>query len=141
LPIVRVIGLLEDVAPFGPKCLEKRRKVIDSVIDHERRLARCEMVPVSGPNRPDRGSLDGVAAGVRPDEGGATPILNIDAEVSLVPGAECGWILRVKEDPSDSSNSPHQHSSTIFARCTLAPSRSFNWCSLVSTFNLRKRRL
>src|SRR5262249_37759860 len=37
-------------------------------------------------------------------------ILNVDAEVSLVPGAKHRRILRLEENPSDSSDSPHQRS-------------------------------
>src|SRR5262249_39660431 len=128
LPILGVIGLLEDVASLGAKRLEERGEVIDAVIDHERRLARRELVSPGGSDQPGRGSLDGVAAGVRPSERGPAPVWNVDAEMGLVPGAECGRILRVKEDASDSRDSLHQRSSRISGRCTAyrlpAPARS-----------------
>src|SRR5262245_7617712 len=72
LPILSVIGLVEDVAAFGAKCLEKCGEVVDSVIDHEGRLARRELVSARPPNGPDRGSLHRVATAVLPHERGPT---------------------------------------------------------------------
>src|SRR3989442_1548183 len=45
-PILRVIGLLEHVATFLAQRFKKCSKIFDSIVDHERRLARSEVLAV-----------------------------------------------------------------------------------------------
>src|SRR5437879_3862967 len=42
-PVLRVVGLLEHVATFLAQCLEKCCQILDSIVDHEGRLARSEV--------------------------------------------------------------------------------------------------
>src|SRR2546428_2235109 len=86
-PVLRVVGLLEHVATFFAQCFEKCCQIFDSIVDHESRLARSEVFAVGWTDRPGRSSLGRVAFGVSPVEGCSTPVLNVDAEVLLVPSA------------------------------------------------------
>src|SRR5215210_5570725 len=84
-PVLRVVGLLEHIATFLAQCFEKCCQIFDSIVDHEGRLARSEVLAVRWTDRPGRSSLGRVAFGVGPVEGCSTPGLNVDPEVLLVP--------------------------------------------------------
>src|ERR1035441_2464537 len=84
-PVFRVVGLFEHIATFLAQCFEKCCQIFDSIIDHERRLARSEVLAVCWTDRPGRRSLGRIAFGVSPVEGRSTPVLNVDPEVLLVP--------------------------------------------------------
>src|SRR5256885_16241343 len=84
-PVPRVVAFLQHVATFLAQCLEKCRQIFHSIVDHEGRLARSEMIPVCFADRPDRSSFGRVAFGVSPREGCSTPVLNVNPEVLLVP--------------------------------------------------------
>src|SRR5207248_6517236 len=84
-PVLRVVGLLEHVATFLAQGFEKCCQIFDSIVDHEGRLARSEVLAVRWTDRPDRSSLDRVAFGVSPLEGCSTPRLNVNPELLLVP--------------------------------------------------------
>src|SRR3954471_25016323 len=85
LAVARIVRLLQHVATFFAKRGEECREVLDSVVHHEGRIARREVVAIGGAHRPDGHAAGGIAFCIRPREGGATPILHIDAEVLLVP--------------------------------------------------------
>src|SRR3954469_7120975 len=99
LAVLRIIGLLQDVAALFTKCLKERDEVLHSVVDHERRLAGRKVVAVCRADGPDRCPLQWVAIDVRPGKCCPTPFLNIDAQVCLVPSAQLRGILGVKENP------------------------------------------
>src|SRR5207253_3240191 len=84
-PVLRVVGLLEHIASFLAQCFEKCCQIFDSIVDHEGRLARSEVLAVCWTDRPGRSSLGGVAFGVSPVEGRSTPVLNVDPEVLFIP--------------------------------------------------------
>jgi hypothetical protein len=52
---------------------------------------------------PDRRSAGGLPVCVGPAEYRAAPVLNVDAEVRLVPGAKCDVIAPMKKDAADAS--------------------------------------
>src|SRR5438874_7729457 len=68
-PVLRVVGLLEHIATFLAQCFEKCCQIVDSIVDHEGRLARSEVLAVCWTDRPGRRSLGRVAFGVGPLEG------------------------------------------------------------------------
>src|SRR6185295_1706270 len=86
-PVLRVLGLLEHVTAFFAQRFEKSCEIFDSIVDHEGRLARSEVLAIRWTDQPGRSSLGRVAFGVSPGEGCSTPVLNVDPEVLLVPGA------------------------------------------------------
>jgi len=71
-PVLRVVGLIEHVATFLAQSFEKRCQIFDSIIHHEGRLARSEVLAVCWTDQPGRSSLDRVAFGVSPFEGSST---------------------------------------------------------------------
>src|SRR5215207_2040565 len=48
LAVPGVVRLLQDVASFLPKSLEQSGQVLDTIVDHEGRLARREVLAVGG---------------------------------------------------------------------------------------------
>src|SRR6185503_3636379 len=82
---------------------------LDSIVDHEGRLAGSEVVAVGWADRPGRGALGRVALGVRPLEGRSAPVLNVDSEVLLVPIAQRLRILGGQEDAADACDSSHSN--------------------------------
>src|SRR6185295_13426355 len=48
LPVLGVVRLLQDVAPFVPKRLKESIQVFDAIVDHEGRLAWREVLTVGG---------------------------------------------------------------------------------------------
>src|SRR5258708_15839375 len=68
-PVLRVVGLLEHVATFLAQCFEKCCQIFDSIVDHEGRLARSEVLAVRRTDRPGRSALGRVAFGASPFEG------------------------------------------------------------------------
>src|SRR5947199_4968062 len=108
-PVLRVVGLLEHIATFLAQCFEKCCQIFDSIVDHEGRLARSEVLAVRWTDRPGRSSLGRIAFGVSPVEGCSTPGLNVDPEVLLVPIAERLRILGAHEDAANASDSSHSN--------------------------------
>jgi hypothetical protein len=107
LPVFGVVSLLQYVAAFFPKCLEECGQVLDAVVDHEGRSARCEVVVARCADRPDGRSLHGIAGSVGLREGGSAPFLHVDSEVLFVPSAQGDWVFRLHEYSADSCDSPH----------------------------------
>src|SRR5436190_704333 len=107
LPVLRVIRLLEHVAAFLAQRLKQPRQVFDAIVDHEGRLARGEGFAIRREERPDGRSLGRVAFGVGPGEGRAAPVLDVDPEVPLVPGAQGLGIPRAQEDAADAGHASH----------------------------------
>src|SRR5438128_4148439 len=108
-PVLRVVGLLEHVATFLAECFEKCCQIFDSIVDHERRLARSEVFAVRWTDQPGRSSLGRVAFGVSPGEGRAAPVLNVDPKVLLVPSAQRFRILGAEEDAANACDSSHSN--------------------------------
>src|SRR5258708_13078553 len=76
-PVLRVVGLLEHVATFLAQRFEKCRQIFHSIVDHEGRLARSEVLAVRRTDRPGRSSLGRVPFRVTPLETSSTPGLNV----------------------------------------------------------------
>src|SRR5438128_9218680 len=106
-PVLRVVGLLEHVATFLAQGFEKCCQIFDSIVDHEGRFARSEVVAVRWTDRPGRSSFGRVAFGVSPVEGCSAPVLNVDPEVLLVPIAQRLRILGAHEDAANACDSSH----------------------------------
>ncbi len=92
---------------FLAQRFEESIQIFDSIVDHEGRLARSEVLAVRRTDRPGRSALGRVAFGVRPLEGCSTPGLNVDPEVLLVPIAQRLGILGAQEDAANACHSSH----------------------------------
>src|SRR5690349_12890357 len=73
----------------------------------------------------------------RSREYGAAPVLHIDPQVPLVPGAQCRRFTRLKEDPADSCHSLHPISDSSCSR-SLAATAAFS-VALVSPRQWKRR--
>ena len=89
LPVPGVVRLLQDVASLVPKRLKHSGQVLDAIVDHEGRLARREVLAISGADGPHGRSLCWTARCVGPRERCASPFLDVDSQVSLVPSSQC----------------------------------------------------
>ena len=107
LSILGVVDLLEDVASLFLENLDKTVKVVDTIVDHERCIAWGELLAFRRSDQPGRGSTGGFAFRITPVESCATPCLNVDAEVTLVPGLQGRRVFGLEEDAADASNSLH----------------------------------
>src|ERR1700674_3064671 len=107
LSVLGVVRLLQDVASFVPKRLKYSGQVLDAIVDHEGRLAGCEVLTISGADGPHGRSLCRTARCVGPRERRASPFLDVDSEVLLVPSSQCDRVVRVEEDSSDTCDSLH----------------------------------
>ena len=85
LPVLGVVDLLENVAAFFAQDFDQGVEILHPVVDHESRGAGRKLVTLRRTNRPDGCSGNRLTFTVGPGEGGATPFLDIDSEVPLVP--------------------------------------------------------
>src|SRR4029077_3401136 len=92
---------------FVPKRLKYSGQVVDAIVDHEGRLAWCEVLTISGADGPHGRSLCRIARCIGPGERGASPFLDVDSQVLLVPSSQCDRILRAEKDSSDACDSLH----------------------------------
>ena len=107
LAVLRVIDLVEDVAAFRFERRDQSVKVFNAVVDHERGFAWSKLVAFLRTNGPDGRSAGGLAIRVGPGERGTAPLLDIDAEMALVPGLQRRCVLCLEEDAADASDSLH----------------------------------
>src|SRR6185437_16128983 len=82
-------------------------QVLDTVVDHEGRLAWSEVTAICCTDGPDRGSRGRVSRGIGPGEGCATPVLDVNAQVRLVPSTQRVRILGAEENAADARDSLH----------------------------------
>src|SRR5437868_5211656 len=69
LPIVGIVcRLLQDVTPFVPESLKQSGQVFDAIVDHEGRLARCEVLAICGADGPHGRSVGRIARCIGPGE-------------------------------------------------------------------------
>src|SRR5690242_8881155 len=102
--ILRVVDLLENVAAFFPECLQEAGQVSDAIVHHEGGRAGRELLAAEPEEGPCRGARTAV---VCPGERRTAPVLDVDAQVLLVPGSQGNRVLRLKEDAADACHSPH----------------------------------
>ena len=107
LAVLRVIHFVEDVAAFRFEGRDQSVKIFNAVVDHERSLAWSKLVAVLRTKGPDGRSASRLAIRVGPIERGTAPLLNINAEMALVPSLESRSILCLDKDATDASDSLH----------------------------------
>src|SRR5438874_9144722 len=107
LPVLGIVYLLQDVTSFVPKRLKYSGQVCDAIVDHEGRLAWCEVLTISGADGPHGRTLCRIARCIGPGERGASPFLNVDSQVLFVPSSQCDRVVRVEENSSDTCDSLH----------------------------------
>ena len=107
LPVFRVVELVQYIATFFPEGLEQRAEVGYSVVHHEGGRAWRKSVILGRPDGPDRCSAHRLAICVCPAEGGASPVLDVDAKVLLVPSLHCLRVFGFKEDATNTCNAVH----------------------------------
>ena len=93
--------------PSSFSALTRAMQVFDAIVDHEGRGARREVVALGGADRPDGRACGRLALSVGPRERGASPLLHVDAEVSLVPGSQCDGVAGLEEYAADACDAPH----------------------------------
>ena len=86
LSVHGIVDLLENVAPFFAQGFDQGVDIFHPVIDHERCSAGRKLVALRRTNGPGGCSGNRLTFTVGPVESRATPFLNIDSEVPLVPG-------------------------------------------------------
>src|SRR5438034_5932619 len=85
LPVLGIVDLLENVAAFFTQDFDQGVEILHPVVDHECCSAGRKLVALRRTNGPDGGSGNRLAFIVGPGERRATPCLDIDSEVPLVP--------------------------------------------------------
>jgi len=85
LPILGIVDLLENVAVFFAQDFDQDVEILHSVIDHERCSAGRKLVTLRRSNIPGGCSRNRLTFTVGPGESRATPFLDIDSEMPLVP--------------------------------------------------------
>ena len=85
LPVLGIVDLLENVAAFFAQDFDEGVEIFHAVVDHESCSAGRKLVTLRRANRPDGCSGNRLAFAVGPGESRATPFLDIDSEVPLVP--------------------------------------------------------
>src|SRR5712692_5967105 len=85
LPVLGIVDLLENVAAFFAQDFNQGVEILHSVIDHESCSAGRKVVTLRRTNGPDGCSSNRLTFTVGPGESRATPFLDIDSEVPLVP--------------------------------------------------------
>ena len=85
LPVLGIVDLLENVAAFFAQDFDQGVEILHPVVDHESCRAGRKLVTLRRTNRPDGCSGNRLTFTVGPGESRATPCLDIDSEVPLVP--------------------------------------------------------
>src|SRR5881398_294086 len=85
LPVLGVVDLLENVAAFFAQDFDKGVEILHPVVDHERCGAGRKLFALRRTNGPCGCSSNRLTVAVGPRERRATPILDIDSEMTLVP--------------------------------------------------------
>src|SRR5918992_3981299 len=98
LAVLRVIDLVEDVAAFRFERRDHSVKIFNAVVDHERGFAWSKLIAFLRTNGPDGRSACGLAIRVGPGKLGTAPCLDIDGEMTLVPGPQRRCVLCREED-------------------------------------------
>src|SRR5436190_17717827 len=103
LPVLGIVDLVENVAAFFAQDFDQGVEILHPVIDHESCGAGREVVGLRRANGPDGGSGNRLAFSVGPAKSRAAPILDVDAEMPLVPGLQCRSVLGFEEDAANAS--------------------------------------
>src|SRR5207248_784701 len=85
LPVLGIVDLLENVAAFFAQDFDQGVEILHPVVHHESCSAGRKLVTLRRSNRPDGCSSNRLTFTVGPGESRATPFLDIDSEVPLVP--------------------------------------------------------
>src|SRR5882762_339035 len=105
LPVLGIVDLLEHVAAFCAQDFDQGVEILHPVVDHERCSAGRKLVTLRRTNRPDGCAGNRLTIAVGPGERRATPCLDIDAEVPLVPRLQCRGVFGFEEDAADAGDS------------------------------------
>src|SRR3972149_10842781 len=98
LSVLGVVCLLQNVAALAAQCRKETVQIRYPIVDHEGRLARSELITLGTAHRPDRRTCLGIAFFIGPAKRRASPVLHVDAQVLLVPGAQCNSVPGLEED-------------------------------------------
>src|SRR5947207_6275812 len=104
---LRFVDPVEDFASLFLENFDNAVKVLDTVVDHKGGLALSEVVAFHRTDRPDSGPSGRFALRIAPGEGCASPFLNVDPEVTLVPGLQGRRVFGFEEDAAYASDSLH----------------------------------
>src|SRR5438105_2474308 len=85
LPVLGIVDLLENVAAFFAQDFDQGVEILHPVVDHESCSAGSKLVTLLRKDRPGGCSGNRLTFTVGPVESCATPCLDIDSEVPLVP--------------------------------------------------------
>src|ERR1035437_2148242 len=85
LPVLGIVDLLENAAAFLAQDFDQGVEILHPVVDHERCGAGRKLVTLHRSNIPGGCSGNRLPFTVGPGESRATPFLDIDSEVQLVP--------------------------------------------------------
>src|SRR5205823_3344852 len=85
LPVFRIVDLLENVAAFFAQDSDQGVEILHPVVDHESCRAGRKLVTLRRSNRPGGCSGSRLTLTVGPVESRATPCLDVDSKVPLVP--------------------------------------------------------
>ena len=91
------LGLFEllvgDLHAFRAQRRQQGGQIVHAVVDHERRRTGSKVVRVCGEEAPGGGAHAFRVVRPFPIERGATPFLDFDSEMLLVPSAERRWVF------------------------------------------------
>ncbi len=112
------LNLLVDLDAGGAELGEHRVQIFDAEVDHERGLARLEVLRVGGERRPDEQGA-GISLG---GERRFAVLVRREPEVFAVPGLELRRVLRLEEDASDADDVRSIAASVVVrgSRCRLS---------------------
>src|SRR5205809_3919994 len=119
LPVLGIVDLLENVAAFFAQDFDQGVEILHPVVDHESCGAGRKLVTFRRTNRPDGCSGNRLTFAVGPGESRATPLLDVDAEVPLVPSLHRRSVFGFEGDAANACDSLHRSSSLFGAssRC------------------------
>jgi len=92
LAVLVGLGPLEDLDAGGAQPGEQLVEVVDAIVDHEARLARCEPLAVGSGCRPYGHTAVDLRV-VGPIDNTSAPILEFEAEIVAIPRCEGVLIL------------------------------------------------
>ncbi len=105
LSVFGIVDLVENVAALFAQDFDQGVDILHPVVDQERRRARRKLVTVSRTNRPDGRSGKRLTFTVGPGESRASPFLDVDSEVPLVPSLQCRSVFGFEEDAANACDS------------------------------------
>src|SRR5262245_55906894 len=112
LPVFSRFGAFDDFDPARTELLDHLPKIVDPVVDHERRVTRAEPLGFFFCDDPDGESLV-LGFVIWPSENSAAKALECHTKMLLIPGRKRGTVApALEEDSADSGN--FRHGSSIY---------------------------